>query len=560
MWDKIFGYVGLPVLLDLLNKLGIGGAAKEAISELKDHGEIFYLTNKRRVALFSIQPLRTLHIAACAIHAMILIAAWLMVRSSGGQDSQYLYLIALAVSSLIHLGVVYQLPYPVKYKKDDLGNCVLFPDTHGLAGQKMLDDTDPNYKVDLEKVSLVWSINLTTFAGFVSSIALLLLCKATGNQGFLFLSIFTGILSAASLEIFIQIFNWMLVKVVRMVEGSASFIFAQAAILFPHITAESVDKHAADSLFPEQKFLPLYIRIRDLCFEVYLFFVLALMLSPTPEMFGWVASSLLLIGVISHLMIKSGQSAPVIARRQSFLNLLFVLIIPAAIAQSFFRIFFPELAVSIQSNIGSIITSAFGFLGFVAHPCEHITTGKPLRFLFVAVALGYIASRLLSSWKKELKEKDSNPFAHRVILIGGAFLIFVTSFISLGTGAGALINFTGSGICAADPIKVPSKEAPVVVESQKTAEVESAPQEAPAVVPVEPEVSPVTNVEQAQLQVNVEKLSQKVASQQLPATAPQGRPDTNPPSEPASTVDDGPSPEFLKLTENLQKIAKAPKR
>lgn len=572
MWDKIFGYVGLPVLVDLLNKLGVGGAAKQAISELKTYGQSFYLSNKRRVGLFSIKPLRMLHLIACIVHAAILIAATNMSWNENGQGSKFLNLIVLAVASLIHLGMFLSLPYPVKYKKDADGDVMLYPDQmevevegqmqmvdHPLAGQRMLDDSDPNHKVDLDKISLTWSINLTTIAGFVSSIALLLLCKATGNQGFLFLSFFIGVLSAFSLEVFVQVFNWILVKVVRMAEGSASFLFAQAAILLPHITAESVDKHAADTLIPEQKFLPAYVKIRDLCFEAYLYFVLALMLSPTPAMFGWVASSLFLMGIISHLMIKSGQSAKVIARRQSFLNILFVLVIPMAIVQSFFRSFFPELAANVQSNVGSIIMSMFGFLGFVAHPCEHITTGKPWRFVLVAIVLGYLVSKMIAPWKKELKETDSNPFVHRSILIGGALLMFGMSVVALGTGIGALINFTGSTICYEQPNKQTVKTVVASIEISKSTEVQPAVQEeaktespiANSEKPVEPEVRPISEAEKAQLQENVGTLSQKVASQQQPAIAPQGKPDPTPPSEPVSAAEDEPSPEFVALTKQL---------
>src|SRR5512133_482982 len=137
MLDKLFGWVGLPALTDLLHKLGAGKASAAAIDRVRQFGRKNYLSYKRQAKLAAIKPLLFAHAIALFVHAFVLVAAFFMTMGSAGDQSKFAWVALLVVPAVINLLMMVRLPKVPVFKLDDEGDPVVYPDKVTIGGQEI---------------------------------------------------------------------------------------------------------------------------------------------------------------------------------------------------------------------------------------------------------------------------------------------------------------------------------------------------------------------------------------------------------------------------------------
>lgn len=471
-WDLFTGYVGLPLTIDFFGKIGVTNAAKEAIDRMKIFAETEYLKRRRQATLWLIAPLRKFHTFAICLHVLVLAIATLMTALSEGSAWKYAWLSATVLSIVVHAWMFMRLPSKPEYLIGADGEVERFPeklpgtdDDDPFAGQKMLAD---DYELEYERVSLPFSVGWTIVAGFATAIPLLVLTAYTGRIGFIFLSLAVAGFSIASLNIVAKLFNWALVKGARLAERSLGFVFMQAAILLPHVTADDVSSDVADNLIPEQDFLPWYIKNRDFLVDTYLLFVLGLLLSPNPEMFQWIAVALTILGVTAHFMSRVGLGDEVRERQRRFYRTLFFTVAPLVIFQGFLRMFRPDLSEKIAKVFATVLTGIVNMFVFMSQPCDRIGEQGPYTLIGFMLAFAWLATKAYA-----FQKKAEGKFATIGALVG----MVLATYVSVVSLYGAVISYQPAwDMCVAAEEKAkPEQEAKPAASAEFKEEVAKAP-------------------------------------------------------------------------------------
>lgn len=557
--------------LDMLGKL---------IKKFYEQGKEVYRTNMNAFKMGSIKTIRIVHFVLTG--ALFFLAGLLatlllthVIADSAAATSGIIVFLVLAIGNLLYVALVVP-PVPEFVKKtgvpaldgdsefDDEG-IKLHPDTrvdeagetvpNEIAGKRVLAHPE---QVKLSRVSVLATMVILAVCGYIVTAMLYMIGGYGESRIPAMIGTIVLVLTSAGLRSLVALIAWAIKRTGMFIESLAGTFRLHTLALMAGHTYKDLDKGPME-LFNEDFLWPAFVK-RITSLEIGLLVMGFFMtVNPTSNTFNVIGIFVVLAWLGMLMLGRIGKDD--VARQMTEATVMFIAKRARIVAMAIIAlgVFLPaqvkQAGSGIVDTVNAVFTAVFGFFGLigklVTDPCRFINTtdlAVDLGVLVVAGATLYgLVKIVLGIHSLRKKEEDDDKYRKTeigvLVLVGLNVIVvgfaLVSTFAAVKVDSAICRNETKSSTAQVEP----SKE---IAKPLASAQPTSAPAEQMAVnedsstddsvKPAEPEVHPLTALEQENLELKkkLADVNRVILSQNVPVRAPQVRaPSPTPPSAPA---------------------------